>query len=134
MQNKQTWKEAQTLLANALAEADLWEDRIKKQQKKTNATRQKTTHQYSQEEKGRKRERDTRDVSESLERKREGGGFVSEIGWLESRESRVLQTVYLRRHKPLFEKKVTQEEFEFFNGAFSVQEANVCMCPSLIWN
>lgn len=68
-----------SLLANALAEADLWEDRIKKQQKKTNATRQKTTHQYSQEEKGRKRERDTRDVSESLERKREGGGFVSEI-------------------------------------------------------
>jgi hypothetical protein len=44
------------------------------------------------------------------------------------RESRVLQTVYLRRHKPLFEKKATQEEFEFFNGAFSVQEANVCMC------
>lgn len=35
---------------------------------------------FSRREREKARERDTRDVSESLERKREGGGFVSEIG------------------------------------------------------
>jgi hypothetical protein len=72
-------------------------------------------------------------VSESLEREGEGEGEGERELVLcqrldASRVESLTDSISKKTYKPLFEKKVTQEEFEFFNGAFSVQEANGCMC------